>query len=543
MCNTMKKISLLIIAIVVILTSCSTSKKNVNNTIDSQQLQLNSALIDAVTALNNGDFIKAENIYNQVSERDPNNAVALYYLSSIAFQKQDISKSIDYGKRAIKIDGKNVWYKLQLADIYLSMQDYGQAADMFEQIVKQNPSVIEYWQQLGNIYHVKQDIKGELSTLDRMEDRFGVNEMTGMLKYNIYLQKGDNSKAEAEILKLTKAFPTQSKYWSILAEMQMKEKKYDKAFEYYRKVEQIDPDNELLNFTYANYYMVKQNDDSLYYYLKKATMQESVDFQTKMNIIFSVYRDKVDTDTVAFNRLFSLLEVMKTTKDTMNCQLWSRLNLCYMTQNDFKQGAYSAQKAIELGCETFDIYTNWLYASSTFEDPDRMLAIADKTIETYPEQPLPYLFKGVNLEVKENYDLAVEAFKTGLKKSGNDKALKEDFYMNLGDCYQAMGNKEECYRNYDDVLKLNPDNYVVLNNYAYYLSLDKRDLDKALEYITRVMDKYPDNLTFADTYVWVLYQREEYLKAKDIIEKYLALRSSWSETMENHYKEILNKAR
>ena len=539
----MKRNIVIIISAVIFICSCSSNKNTAKSGTNKDEFAVNSAMIDAITALNTGDFSKAESLYKQVLTKDKNNAAALYYLSSIAFQKQDIAKSVDYGKQAIKANDTNIWYKLQLTDVYLSTQNYDEAAAMMEKVVKQKPEVLEYWQQLVNIYHVKGDFKGEISALDRIEKRFGVNEWASMIKYNLYREKKDNAKAEQQILNLTKAYPAQSKYWSILAEMQMKQKNYDKAFEYYKKVEETDPDNDLLNFTFANYYLVKQNEDSLYYYLKKAAAQEEVDFQTKMNIIFSVYQDKVDTDTTAFNRFFSLLETMKTTSDTANCQLWSMLNLGYMRKADFVSGAYSAQKSIDLGCEAYDLYQNWLYAASTFEQPDKMIEIADKTIETYPEQPLPYLFKGVNQEIAEDYENAVETFKMGLNKAGRDKAIKEDFYMNLGDCYHALGNKEECFKNYEEVLKLNPDNYSVLNNYAYYLSLDKKDLDKALEYSRKVVDKYPDNLTFVDTYAWVLYQMGRFQEAKTALEKVISQRQDWSETLENHYKEILNKVK
>ncbi|MBP3253545.1 MAG: tetratricopeptide repeat protein [Bacteroidales bacterium] len=525
----------------VLLCSCSSGRKSAKTDTNKEDFVINSMMIDAVTALDNADFQKAENLYQQILTKDRNNAAALYYLSSLAFQQQDLAKSIDYGKQAIKNNDTNIWYKLQLAEIFLSSQNYDEAAAVMEKVVKQQPEVLEYWQQLESIYHVKNDFKGEIATLDKMEKRFGVNEMTSMIKYNLYKEKGDNLKAEQQIINLTKAYPSQSKYWSILAEMKMKEKKYDKAFEYYKKVEELDPENDLLNFTYANYYLVKQNDDSLYYYLKKAVSQEEIDFQTKINILFTVYQDKVDTDTVAFRRFFSLLETMRSTSDTSSCQLWSMLNLGYMRQQNFLQGAYSAQKAVELGCNNFDLYTNWLYALSTFAPSEVIIQTADQAIETYPEQPLPYLFKGVNQELLHDYENAVQTLTIGLNRTGKDKEMKEDFYMNLGDCYHALGNKEECYKNYEQVLLLNPDNYAVLNNYAYYLSLDKKDLNTALEYSRKAAEKYPDNLNFVDTYAWVLYQLGRYNEAKNVLENVISLRQQWSETLENHYKEILNK--
>jgi tetratricopeptide (TPR) repeat protein len=536
----MNRLPILILSFVILLSSCANKKVNQNST-SIGDTKVNSLMIDAMISFNNGDLSKAENIYNEILTQNADNAAALYYLSNIEFQKQNINKSIEYGKKAIEKDNNNIWYKLQLADVYLSIQDYDNTIKVFETIVKQQPSVIEYWQQLVSIYHVKSDTKGELNALDRMEKVFGVNDQTSMLKYNLYLSQKDTSKAEQEILKLAKAFPSQTKYWSILAEMRMKAKDYDKAFEYYKKVEQTESDNNLMNFTYVNYYLAKNNSDSVYYYLKKGVWQEDLDFSTKLNVLTTIYGDKVDTDSIVFNKFFSLLETMRQTKDTSNCELWGLLNIGYMRQNAYKQASYSAQKAIAMGCGTYDTYINWLYSSSTFMQPNDMIEIADKTIETYPEQPMAYLFKGVNQEASNKYEAAVESLKMGLDRTGTDKALKEDFYMNLGDCYHVLGQTEEMYKNYDKALELNPNNYSVLNNYAYYLSLDNKDLDKALTYIEKVIAKYPNELTFVDTYAWVLYQRGEYAKAKQVMDKFLSSRPTWSSTFENHYQQILNK--
>lgn len=523
--------------------SCSSTKNTTTKPANQKDFEINSLMIDAVTALNTNDFTKAENLYQQILQQDKNNAAAMYYLSSLYFQRGDIEKSLDYSKRCVKANQSNVWYKLHQIDIYLSLQQYEDASKVMEIVIKQKPEVLEYWQQLANLYHVCGNTKAEIETLNRLEERFGVNDWSSMLKYNLYKEKNDTKKAEEQIINLTKAFPSQSKYWSILAEMKMQEKNYDKALEYYKKVEQMDPNNELLNLTFANYYLVKNNQDSLFHYLYKAAAQEDVDFQTKTGIIFTVYQDKVDTDVETFNRFFTLLERMKLTSDSTHCELWSMLNLGYMRKNDFINGAYSAQKALDLGCNNFDLHVNLLYAASTFDSAEKLVEISDKAIESYPEQPLPYLFKGVNLVALEKWNEAIESLEIGLKRTGNDKDMKEDFYINLGDCYHAINDNEQCFKNYDKALEINPDNYFVLNNYAYYLSLDNKDLDKALQYAKKVVDKYPEEPTFVDTYAWVLYQMKRYNEAKSAFDSILSIRNSWGATLEEHYKIISNKAK
>lgn len=539
---------LLIIFCSLLLLCCKTSKESLSsekrssNELSTAEIEKNDMMIDAITALETGDLLKAEKLYNSVLKKDKKNSSAMFYLANIAFQKQDIASAIEYANKSIELNGSNVWYKIQLSQIYLAIQDYDKAAQVFETIVKQEPQTLEYWQRLASLYHLTNNTSKELDVLNKMEKRFGINETFSMAKYNIYNEQGNQKNAEKEILALTKAFPNKSEYWSILAERKMKEKDYDKAFEYYGKVKQINPDDEYLNLTFANYYLVKNNEDSLYYYLQKACEQEDIPYKTKVGIVFSVYRDKVDTDTATFFKFFNLLKIMRQTQDTNECQLWSMLNLAYMRTEDMQQGAYSAQKSIELGCQNFDLYQNWLIAASTFEDPQKIISIADKCIEVYPEQPSPYLFKGVSQAFLEQTSEAINTFKQGLKLT-NNKIMQEDFYANLGDCNHTLGNNQESFDCYEKVLQINPENYGVLNNYAYYLALEKKDLDKAENMAKKVVDKYPNNTTFVDTYAWVLFQKGNYRQAKIVMESTLKQKEQWSEEQKEHYKQILKKAK
>ena len=49
----------------------------------------------------------------------------------------------------------------------------------------------------------------------------------------------------------------------------------------------------------------------------------------------------------------------------------------------------------------------------------------------------------------------------------------------MGDFYHTKKMNTEAYAAYDSALVYNSANLGALNNYAYYLSLERRDLDKA----------------------------------------------------------------
>jgi Tfp pilus assembly protein PilF len=109
-------------------------------------------------------------------------------------------------------------------------------------------------------------------------------------------------------------------------------------------------------------------------------------------------------------------------------------------------------------------------------------------------------------------------------------------------------------------LKYNPDNIPVLNNYAYYLSLEQTDLDKAEEMSYRTIKAEPNNATYLDTYAWILFQLGQYNDALfyirqaidniDIKTKNIDLEAETNDLdpetykeIQHHYKAILKKAK
>ncbi|MBQ9362932.1 MAG: hypothetical protein IJT97_05845 [Bacteroidaceae bacterium] len=122
---------------------------------------------------------------------------------------------------------------------------------------------------------------------------------------------------------------------------------------------------------------------------------------------------------------------------------------------------------------------------------------------------------------------------------------KEDAYTLLGDMYHVIGNDERAFQYYDSCLVYNPDEPMVLNNYAYYLSLIPRDLDTAEQMSRRSNELSPDNPTYLDTLAWVLFQQGRYAEAKDVMDKVVLLMTPEeledSSDVKDHIRQINEK--
>jgi Tfp pilus assembly protein PilF len=94
-----------------------------------------------------------------------------------------------------------------------------------------------------------------------------------------------------------------------------------------------------------------------------------------------------------------------------------------------------------------------------------------------------------------------------------------------------MWNKSDSL--YNEALKREPRNALLLNNYSYSLSQRNIELEKALEMVTLALEIDPDNGAYLDTKGWIYYQLKDFEKALFYIQKALDSREESAEVLEH----------
>ena len=170
-----------------------------------------------------------------------------------------------------------------------------------------------------------------------------------------------------------------------------------------------------------------------------------------------------------------------------------------------------------------------------------LLNYAERSIQLFPNQPSLYFIYGLGLYEVERYEDAVETLELGKDLVIDNQALKSQFYSTLGDIYHELDKHEVSDQNYELALKLDPNNIYVLNNYSYYLSLRKENLEQAKEMSLKSNQISPGQSSFQDTYAWILYQLGDYQAALEWIDKAIESDQNSSATLLEHKGDILYK--
>lgn len=161
-----------------------------------------------------------------------------------------------------------------------------------------------------------------------------------------------------------------------------------------------------------------------------------------------------------------------------------------------------------------------------------------KAIEYFPSQPVVYFYNGLANITLKNYKKASQSLKDGLEFVIDNRNLMLDFYSAMGDAYNYLGEYEKSDKAFEDALKIDADNTFVLNQYAYYLSIRKENLEHAEKLSKKSNELQPGNRKYMDTYGWILFQEKKYSEAEEWLKNAAKLGAN-DPTILEHYGDVL----
>lgn len=196
--------------------------------------------------------------------------------------------------------------------------------------------------------------------------------------------------------------------------------------------------------------------------------------------------------------------------------------------------------AVGINPKQLDAWRMLINADLALQEPASAIQHGTEALTANPGNPTLLYFTGLAYLVQEDYDNSRQMLESALDNSENENDyLKSVIYGTLGDLYHQLEMHAASDIAYEESLSLDSTNITVLNNYAYYLAIRKKDLDKAERYSRISNELEPNSATLQDTYAWVLFQQGKYQEALSWIEK--AVKSDQaSAVLLEHYGDILS---
>jgi tetratricopeptide (TPR) repeat protein len=486
-----------------------------------------------------GNYPSSRQKFQQAIRINPRAAAAHYELSQLAIVEERFDQAEISAQSAVRFDNQNNWYKLALAGIYERTGKISKMIGLLEDLVKSEPYNSEYEIALASAYVQADRYEAAIEIFNKLEADFGISEELAVQKKELYMRMKKPEKAIEEIKKLIAAFPEEVGYHGILAEIYESIDKPQEAFAEFEEILRLEPQNPNVYFSLADFYRDQGNKEKSFESLKSAFRNPTADFKLKAHVLAS-YFGITEKYPELKSQAIELCEILIGVHPE-EAQAHAIYGDFLLRDAKFEQAKTEYEQVLQSDKSVFSVWSQLFFLCSEMNDYKQMYALSKEAIELFPNQPTVFLYNGMASMQLKNYQNAIEVFKQGVElTAGNDELLSQ-FYASLGDCYNFLTNYEKSNESYEKALKLDSKNAYVLNNYAYYLSLRKENLDRAKELALKCNELNPGNPSYQDTYAWVLYQAGNYEDANTWQDKALASGGMKNPTLIEHKGDILWK--
>ena len=548
----MKKIlySVGVVGLFITFVSCSGGKKiteqqvisaaveNENKEVDEKkQMEFDYLFSEALKQKMFGNAQNAIQILSSCLQIDPNSSAAMYELASIHAANNDFTSASLLLEKAVKINPQNIWYKQMLAQIYQQSKKFEEAARLYTDLLKDDPENQQYLYTKAVLLANAKKYEEAIKTYKLLESKTGINEQISVEIQQLYIANGQVDKAFGEIEKLIEENPSESKYYGLLADLYQSQGDSVNALKNYNKILEMDPESGFVHFSLANYYLEHNDFDKSFQETKLGFASKNVDLQTKIQMYLMLVQNKGEskiTDEKEAELIKILLETHPSEFLVYTIQADNLLR-----NNKLAEGREALLKALELESNDYQIWERILFIDNDLQEWQTLYDHCNEVVGLFPNQPNIYLMKSVACIQLEKYDETIEVVDEGMDYVVDNPPLKGQFLMLKGEAMYKQNKIDEAFKLFDKSIELSPDNYVGLNNYAYYLSLVGRDLDKAERMSGKVIERYPDNSTYLDTYAWILFKKGNYSLAKFYMETAIKNGGEDNAVMLEHYGDIL----
>ena len=503
-----------------------------------QQRKYDYFFLEAMRLKEKKDYASAFGLLQHCLDIHPNAASALYEVSQYYMFLRQVPQGQEALEKAVASAPDNYWYSQGLASLYQQQNELDKAITLLEQMAVRLPGKQDPLFNLLDLYGRQEKYDEVISTLNRLEKHMGKNEQLSMEKFRIYLQMKDDKKAFQEIESLVQEYPMDMRYQVILGDVYLQNGKKQEAYDVYQKVLAAEPDNPMAIFSMASYYKQTGQEGLYQQQLDTLLLNKKVTPDTKVSVMrqMIVENEQADKDSTQIIALFD--RIMKQEQDDPQIPMLYAQYL--LSKNMEAESVPVLEQVVDLDPTNKAARMMLVGTAVRKEDYKQIIKVCEPGIEATPDALEFYYYLAIAYNQAEQPDSVVSICKRALEHTTADskKEVVSDFYSILGDMYHTQKQMKEAYAAYDSALVYNPSNIGALNNYAYYLSVERRDLDKAEEMSYKTVKAEPNNATYLDTYAWILFEKGNYAEARIYIDNAMKSDDEKSDVIVEHCGDI-----
>lgn len=497
-----------------------------------------SLVITGADLYSKGEYAAAKTVFKEVMQKDPSNDAALYYMALISVTENDAELAETYLMSAIGLDNGNFWYRYRLAKLYAVTGRQELALDMYENLLKDFPKEHDLYFELVEMYAAQQEYQKALDTIAEIEEVVGVTESLAMYRFNI-LRIMDKVEEAYESLRKYNSRYSSPYVLTTLADFEMSMYNDSTAIAYYDEALSLMSDYGPALLGKAETYRITRKYEEYFAVLNEYVSSPATPIEPKADYLMAVLQrtDPKFVRSFRANLDQAIMSAVEThPKDSVALQTAA---IYFYSTDRYDQAGVLFKENVDTYPESFSAsadYVEFLMYTDRWEELSRE---GRQAYERFPKETAFLEMASMGDYNLGHYEKVLEICDEVLRVAPADSSKTLRAWSTKGDVYHELGNSKMAYKAYEKALKVNPDYVYVLNNYAYYLSMEGRKLKKALAMSHKTVIAEPDNSTYLDTYAWILHLMGNDTEAKLNFKKAMLFGGKDSSVILDHYADVL----
>ena len=536
----MKQLCRNIIYLFLLLLPVALSAQNNGKEIDARKRAVDYFHLESTSLMEQERYDEAFEMLEHCHSLDSTSSAIKYFLAPYysVLGKDSIASAML--EDIVRENTDNEDYNDALVNQYARTRNWKAAIAVYERIVDTAHSKSEIYRSLYALYYNDDNYEKTLEMLERIESLEGKSSDLTAKKLQLYMLMNRYEELVAIIKQEIAENPDDTRYTTLLGDAYALMGEYRLAEETYNSILETSPDEVLALASLAELYANTDNEIALCRTLEALIKNEKVETEERLNYLVNYVLYKEDTDSAYIKPFYQ--ELLNLPFDQLE------LHESYAHYLEYKNASADElipvyEKIVALDEENISAIIKLLQYAIESEDKEAVLKYTDEALLYLPQNLTLYFYKGLSLYMLGYKEESVHIYREGLEKRDEESEpeIVAAIFTTLGDTYHELEMPKECYAAYDSALVYDPYRLDVLNNYSYFLSLEGKNLQKALEMSHKTVVAEPENQTYLDTYAWILFKLKRYEEAKAYAEKIISLDEEMSYVVLHHIGDIFAK--
>ncbi|MFC4212134.1 tetratricopeptide repeat protein [Pedobacter lithocola] len=479
------------------------------------------------------NYAVASSNFSKVVSADPANHAAYFELANANLRMDKLAEAEQNIKQAVKLKPDNKWYLRLQAEVYKRNNRIPELVEVFTELIRLDADNEAYYFDKANAQFILNQPDEARKTYDSIEQKFGESRELTNAKRRF---QQNNNPSDSDIVKLLEGNQADLKNYLYAAGLLLQKGNDAEALKVLLKAKGIEPNNFEVNLGLADIYRKQKNDELAFASLRLAFESPEMPIDEKVKIIATLF-SKMQQPVIAKN--VTELSKVLAEKNPTDAKVLALYGDVLYQQNKLNDALNQYQAALKINEQVYVVWEQVINIQTLLGHYAEAIKFGDEALTIYPNQAGLYYYMAYALFKTGKYDSALNNLKTVLQLDVDNKALQAQVYALQGDIFINQNNFPLAKAAFEKAIALEPDNYLIMNNYAYYLALRNDDLDKAAQYAEKAAQAMPENSSVTDTYAFILFKQQKYTLAQTWIEKALQNNSSKNGVYLERYGDIL----